>query len=258
MDKQVNPKVMGRMMIDGGDFHKLDIEFNNLSVFVGQNGSGKSFVLKSAWLTGYVLQAWKLFLDGGAGDIRERMLQFITDLIPMTFDAPETMSYEWQISDKERDIYELTFKIVDGKCTEFEMGMFKEFNAKDITVVKYASSTTRLLTAYRSYQETLELIGGNVFTDMEKLKKLGKFYKLYDIMMFENVSRVVKAIADCDKAVLESLEKTYKALNDMDEKVFGGKRVTVKDGIPYFGDKSVYILGNGEQAILMMYIFQLN
>lgn len=252
---------LGYMTINGGDFKKLQVtDFNNINVFVGQNGSGKTFLLKSAWFTTYVLQAYKVLKQSSTGDINKEMLTMIDYLIPMTFEDSENMTYDWTIGDKNKTIYSMTVAIEDGKAKSFKVDEKTEFDASEVTVAKYATTNTRLMSDYERYLQTLKLMGGatKIFSSTKDMIEFGKWYKLYDIMMFEQIRRVMDSIEKGDEELMKTVNKTMAHLVEQGEPFKEGDTITVNDGIAYSGGKKIASLGNGHQALIMMYVFYMN
>jgi hypothetical protein len=247
-------------------FNNLDLEFNQINIFTGTNGSGKSFIFKSAWFASTVLNIYKTMMlvqMPDLDDIFEREVNLIFDL---TFHRHEELDGVMQITDKEAEIFVFTLAFNEGKLDHFQLEVLdiEKFKVGDIQSVKYNSKEARTFEMYDKYLKTKELLGVTTMHSNADFKKLGEWYRLYDMMWFEQMKSTIDSFEkhpeklDIFYALLEQsgASSLAKEIDPFKE----GHRIVAKDGYLYDrtpnGDLRTFsLLSSGEQAILMMILF---
>jgi hypothetical protein len=180
------------------NFKELNIEFNQINVFTGANGVGKSFLFKAAWFMAFTLQlrqAYALLQDPNADENFEKEAEFIFD---MTFFDSQDLSGAIQISDEKSEIYIYTISFQNGKIEYFNLDIkdLEAFGVGEITQVKYASKETRTFEGYERYLKHKENLGVNAFKGLEDFKQFAGVYKIYDILWYENILGTLKHFED--------------------------------------------------------------
>lgn len=234
-----------------------DFELNSqkeISLYVGQNGSGKTLILIFQWLLGCM---GCVYLSSGKSMKEyETILQFFFD---KSFD---NNNFTGKIG-AAYDHLEISFEIENGKVKNLDIILTDntvQVEAEGMPV--FMSKTTRLFTdvvKYFKLKKTLNITGDLSQLKMssdDDLKKLCDFYKLFDILFMERMHfRVTQPgfkIKDgALKSFVETLKKEVVNVTYDDEKcdfIIHEK----KDGnvITY----SACQLSSGEQAWINMFI----
>jgi predicted ATP-binding protein involved in virulence len=253
----------------GKDFvlNDMDLEFNRLNVFVGQNGVGKSFIFKSAWFASTALNFYKMMAMLGIPNLDERFEQEVNLMFELTFHESEKLSGVLQIMDKTADIYAFTLAMHDGKLDHFQLEIFDQhkFDVGSIEQVKYNSKEARTFEQYEKYSKLKKAFGVEQFTSNQDFKQMGEFYRLYDLMWFEEVAMTIRKFEEEPQTLEKIFDTLGPILNTPDTKgelvVFkDGNKVIAKDEMLYVqkedGELSTFSsLSSGEQSLMMMFIF---
>jgi len=243
----------------------LEIELSNINVISGYNNSGKSFLFKFAWFTSMALNIYKVILLSKTPNIDELFEIEVNDLFELTFTESEKLGGAIQIMDKNTDIFVFTLSFKDGKLDYFELDIkdISKFELGNIPNIQYNTADARTFTAYEQYLQTKEILEISNFLNKEDIKKIGKMYRLYDILWFENMN---KTIIDYGKEQ-EKLKGLFEIVNESFKNEKGhslictekGKGFEVKDNILYISTEDTPIkissTSKGEQSLLMMCLF---
>ena len=253
----------------GKDFilNNMDLEFNQLNVFVGENGVGKSFVFKSAWFASITLNFYKMLAMLGTPNLDERFEQEVNLIFELTFHESEKLSGVLQIMDKTADIYAFTLAMHDGKLDHFQLEIFDQhkFDIGSIESVKFNSKEARTFEQYEKYSNLKKAFGVEQFTSNQDFKQMGEFYRLYDLMWFEEMAMTIRRFEEEPQLLEKIFDKLRPILNTKNVKgdlvVFrDGNKVIAKDEMLYVqkedSELSIFSsLSSGEQSLMMMFIF---
>jgi recombinational DNA repair ATPase RecF len=167
----------------------LSMEFSSLNLFTGANGSGKSFIIKFAWYTSYMLQLYKVQLNINPKTSEDFFAEHASKLFGYVFDNSEEISGWIQIRDKERRKLAFALELKNGELNSFDVDIIdpKEFLLSNIQSVKYASKETRTFEAYDRYKKIKKKFGLKSIATEEALDEICEFYKIYDVLWFESL-----------------------------------------------------------------------
>jgi AAA15 family ATPase/GTPase len=201
------------------NFDNLDIEFNQLNVFTGANGVGKSFLFKAAWYMAFTLQlrqVYSLMQHPEADTKFKEESEFVFD---MTFFDSQDLSGAVQISDKKSEIYIYTISFQNGKIEYFNLDIkdLDTFQNGKITQVKYASKETRTFEGYERYLKQKENMGIENYSDLDDFKKFKGVYKIYDMLWYENMYKTLKHFEE-DPQSFETLKEVWAMIIDGQDK----------------------------------------
>lgn len=204
-----------------------NMEYTELVVLVGKNGSGKTLVLKSIWALGTIG-----FLYLKTGKNLQSLAQFVWN---NTFDSQD---FTGEISfDFENGPVGITLEdgtVVSAYCGAVDSG--------DLLPPKYMSTTLRLFSAIKTALALLDAVGEEKFLES---------YRIYDLVMLQQMRMRFSEKVELPKIVkahLHTMLETYKpnAIQYADGAFWGfddsGSR------------KDLATLGNGEQALINMTI----
>ena len=161
------------------DIPKMD--FNQLSIFVGKNGSGKSLIMKLNWCFSMIAnyyasgKLFNLIID------YKKQFQFIMD-----------KSFDEQNFDGKIEVFFENANVVaefkEGKVTYVDFNSDESVTPNKFPV--YMSVNTRLFSSFISYMQIKKTMGitntFQIFTEQELLK-LTNIYKLYDLLFIEQM-----------------------------------------------------------------------
>jgi len=189
------------------NFGKID--FNNLNLYVGQNGSGKSLILKTSWICNLLGQYYAIEQQGYKGIDFEKECTFLFD---HTFDAN---NFEGKIECVFENA-EISITLNNGKCTNIIFATFKSLEQSNLPI--FMSKDMRTIDNMVTYMKTKKLLGitNDIFSsDKTQLEKILQMYKIYDVMFVEqflskaNGYRVTKELQDAlDKYESRELKLT--------------------------------------------------
>ena len=248
------------------DLGDMDIEFSKLNIFAGMNGVGKTFIFKTAWFASNALNIYKALSMMGAPKLDEIFEEEVNRLFRLTFHEHEKLSGTMQISDKESEIFTFTIAFNEGTLDHFQLDIrdMKRFEVGDIQKIKYNSREARTFEAYNRYFKTKKMLGIDAPQSNDDFEKLGEWYRLYDMMWFEEMYQIIKRYEENP----EALEAFYTLLTqigtkDLVEEISPfreGHKLVAKEGILYDRQpdgnlKDLATLSSGEQSILMMLLF---
>jgi hypothetical protein len=158
----------------------------DLTIFVGQNGSGKSLVLIFTWLMGTIVN---IFLQSGKSMTEyEKILQFFFD---NSFDKND---FTGKMGAGFENI-EISFEMDNGKVKNLDINILDpsiEILPSGMPV--FMSKTTRLFDDLHKYLKMKKLlnIGDIELSNDTELKKLCEMYKIYDILFIERMIKMFK------------------------------------------------------------------
>jgi len=245
----------------------MEIEFNMLNLFTGANSTGKSFLFKAAWFSSIALNLYKVLLLSGMPDMDEIFEKEVNILFDLTFFEADELDGIVQIMDKNADIFVFTLAMNKGKLDHFQLEVLNQekFKIGEIQSVKYNSKEARTFEAYDKYIKIKNMMGIKHISKNEDFYKLGEFYRIYDMMWFEEMNTKIKYFEENP----DKLDSIYEVIED----VFGhsdgkndlfafqeGNSFISKDSglhvlLPNGKTRTFSMLSAGEQSILMMSIF---
>ncbi len=257
--------MIGKMILDinAKDFSmELDIPFGQLNVIAGMNGVGKTFVMKTAWLAGILLQFYKVTLVMAPGKVDELFAEEAKKMFRYTFDNAEELNGSIMIQDEEEEIYRFVVSFKDGTVDYFNVDLLNpaKFSIGNIQSIQFNSKEARTFTQYAQYQKLKTRFGITDLTE-EAIEEICEFFKIYDVIWFEHVYQKLQHMIQngLDPAYSEGI--ALELFHD----VFEGKSkligVEEDSGVPVFvfedaSKKKATELGTGHQSMLMIALFQ--
>ena len=214
---------------------------NKVSLFVGINGSGKSFLNKIVYCISSIAN---IYISNNDLNITKKQAQFFFD------NCFDEQNINGTISLTFTSEFEIKLTFVHGNITDLDVNHVKCTTGTNIV---YMSSNMRLLTELEKYINIKNtLLPKGLITDNDILT-LCKFYKLYDILYAETLYNKLKIGIELKSQSFSSFEGfkdiTRVYYNDTSQKIC----YSLLDGT----DGLVSLLSAGEQSILNMYITQL-
>lgn len=220
---------------------EIDIEYNNINLFVGKNGVGKSLMLKLVWvMTTHAATSLALGLKEPQ---RIKQLQWTFDHSLDNFDFTGDITV---IADKG----EFSTTITKGEVLSSKMKVQK--GVTRATPSMFLSKKTRQFTAFSQYLKLKD--------KCTKEDEILEFFKLYDIAFME--TWLIKAKTGRFETFPESLMGVFDSMineDKVEEKKIVGIQIEgnnilyrTKDG----NKNLVTTLGAGEQALLIMFTSQ--
>jgi hypothetical protein len=232
------------MSFDMTDPFPMKIEemgFKELNFFVGQNGAGKSFLLKQNFLMSYAIAGYYLSLDQGIPTKIEDLLNFA---LQNTFSEPD---FNGTIEASYTNGIRLSYTMENGVVKEallVENG--KEITSADVPFVKFLSAEMRTFDDISRYLKLRKRVSG--VEGIPNMEELLKDYRLYDVLYLEGLINTCP-IKFTDAAFANfdfPEEKTPVWLEvDLDKTDF---YVTYKDG----AKEATTRLGKGHQSLINM------
>lgn len=242
-----NIKCKVEELFGGADF---DIDFNQIAIFVGKNGTGKTMVLKLAWLGTYITSN-KVLAERGLIPSNTINEEFVTKVTETTFDDPifnGSITFTFEDNVITNLIYE------NGKCINISFTNVTE--KSKVTDIVFMSSEMRLFTEIVKYLKLRKrLNGGNITLSHEIIEEMLEDYKLYDFLTIERV------LALCPLTIPEEVGKTLVENYDFKDRPteFIVDLANTKFFLKYSDgtQEDVLRLGSGHQAILNMFVVNL-
>lgn len=176
-----------------------DITMNQISIFIGANGTGKSLILQFTWAMSMITQM-KIMADLKSVQIRE-FSQFVmntsfdnnfTGTVSVTYDSGATIKLD----------------LKEGKCETPEFTNIESID-KDVPTPIYMSTNVRTFDEIEKYLKIRFMYTKELSIDESTLIKMSSIYKLYDVLACEK--RYNRAISGTDipNEMGEQLVKNY-------------------------------------------------
>lgn len=224
-----------------------DMEFKKIVVMVGENNSGKTFILINIWCLGYITNAVVMAnqsIPGVHKDLdRNAITQFCYDHSFSDLKMHGTVSCVFESRVKT------SIKFDNGKVVETKITGLTGNESPDLPI--FMSSQMRTFEAISMYLKLRKMVGT---TDQKTLlTEMLKNFKLYDVMYLEKViARMPRTLTTKDLKFLKRLDMTdkYEEIGVDLEKcdfyvVFKGER------------KYLTTFGSGVQALFNMWMANL-
>lgn len=229
-------------------FNFKDIEFNKLSIFVGTNASGKSFIMKMLYfmsqfaLTLYVLEDLKKLNPGKISTSAEDIGK---DFLKNVFENPEELKGVVKV---DWDKSSLTINFNNGELSEIIITGFQEY--QNIPPIRYMSTNIRLFSDIKRYLQLRKINSDSTEAIPNIIEHMLKYYKLFDV---EDVERLIKVCSE-DYTIPQSFYDTI-GKDDNNPPISLKIDLSVDDFIVTFKDgtkRNASALSNGYQAMLHM------
>ncbi len=247
----------------------MEIEFNQLNVLVGMNGAGKTLIMKFAWFAGYMLQLYKVTMAVENEKTDEVFAELMQNVFKWTFDESQDINGIISVRDKDNEKFNFRVTFEEGKLSSFNMDVIdpKEFTLAAIQGVQFNSKTARTFNSYEQYLK-VKKVNNIVNLTPDSLNTMCEFFKLYDVVWFENVFRKVKDMVanGLSPIITEGVGRGAMSaiFAGADAGVGRGERHLVavkeqddKEGMPIFvmddgSERKALRLSSGQQSMLMM------
>ena len=243
----------------GIDFGSMALKVNQINIFIGKNGSGKTFLFKATWFMAFTLNLYKvhrmLNSTPGADDRFKKELDIVFDL---TYTEADQISGAVSISDSEDEIYDYYVLVEDGKISHFNIDIknMEKFTTNPIENIKYNTKEARTFNQYDSYIKIKKMMGITAYTTVEDFQKIGEMFRIYDVMWFEQMAARISGWEKGEEK--EWLQKVVELSSDIEELpdlnnlVFRNSKIYIQEGPEI---KSLAACSAGVQAMLMMILF---
>lgn len=214
----------------------LNIEFNQLTMMTGANGTGKSFINKLNFCAVSISNVYILTKNL---DLTKKQAQFFFD------NCFDNQDINGEINLKFTSEFEIKFKFDNGNIIDLDVN---HVVCDNITNIIYMSSNMRLLTELEKYINIKDTICPKGLITDEDFLKMCKFYKLYDIIYAETLYISLEKGIDLAKldgfTGFKPINKVY--YSELSKKIC----YSLEDGT----EGLVSHLSAGEQAIINMFI----
>lgn len=216
------------------------IQMNQLNLYVGQNGSGKSLILKNQWLLGMIAQYYIVSLTNNNVNIEKE----ISYLFDKTFDAN---NFTGEIIGEFDNLY-LSFKMDNGKCISFNANTNKELELGNPPI--FMSKDMRTISDMVKYLKTKKMLKINSMTQ-EGIDKILEMYKIYDYAFAEMFLLKINGY-QCKQDVKDAL-KSFDLKFTLDNIYVDEIGCTIKS-VDSVTNKVIdlSILSAGEQSLIVM------
>lgn len=208
------------------EYEDFEIDLNNLTLFTGKNGVGKSLVMKIIWVMGMV------------GNVIIKKHTNLKEATQYIFDKsiPDTETFASLRMEFESGA-SINIGLQAGKVLLVEGAGFEKITELQSCI--YMSSEMRTFNSMKGYLTLRKIVG---------VDKTDEHHKLYDILYVEGL--IQKMPITFDKEIKEKL-KTFEGIHIPDSVVFEDNDfLGIFDG----EKKSLSSLGSGDQSILNMTI----
>ncbi len=210
----------------------IDMEYNQLLLFCGTNGSGKSLVMKYNWAMATI------------ASIMTNMAQMSPPLTKIAQDILDGTLEDQNINGEltavfERGTLKLTLdhgKVVDGSYSP-------EDDVTRAAVPVFMSKVTRTFSQIQQYLKLEKEVGQ---------EKMSKMYRIYDILYIEKLKHHLTTGFKLPENIKTALDGFDMAKHDIQELILENENVYFLNKI---GEKkSLSTLSDGEQSLINMSI----
>lgn len=222
------------------------IDMKNINLYVGQNGTGKSLILKISWICNLLSQYYIVEQMGHKGIDFEKECTFLFD---HTFDSN---NFHGKIS-CEFENANLSIELDNGKCVKESFNSTNKLHSSSPPI--FMSKDMRTISDMVKYMKTRKMLGinGNVLIlNSEALKKILQLYKIYDVMFVESFLNKINGY-QITKEVQDTLDNYKSKSLKLNSIYVDDVACTIKD-VDSVNNKIVdlSILSGGEQSLIVM------
>jgi hypothetical protein len=250
------------------DMDIKEMDFQNLNIFVGANGSGKTFIFKFLWFAAYMAQVYKVNLFFFPEDHEKRFAETLQKIFDYTFISTEDITGRIEVSTSDDNfVFAVAFK--SGKLDHFNVQVddIEQFKVSSVQRVTFASKETRSFEDYERYLKTKKMLGFDKIeniSDMDELGKLCEFYRLYDVLAFEHVGVQLKRFSNPENAepFMEKLALVKELMVAEESRMKEWNGFEIKEDVPYLTfssgeSRKISTISSGVQSMIMMLVIQL-
>lgn len=225
------------------------IEYNEISIFVGKNGIGKTFILKLVWALSNVFNGVIFAHQKGAMVTTKETAQFFLD---NTFDNQDINGkIKLNLKDGSLIINMDKGKVIDSKYV-LPMMQLKDYEPLPAT---FMSKTSRTYSDLIQYLKFKDMMGITNIGKEEEMKKVLKMYKLYDVLFFEKSIIKYSAGFNMPPNFLKKLQDDFEINRDIQTIKIDNLDVVYIDSTGK--QTSMSILSAGEQSLINILIANL-
>lgn len=229
----------------------IDVEYTKVTVLLGANGTGKSFVLKTLYYLGYCMSSYTSSLLNLNIEPDVDFYQFALDNV---YDNPDFTGF-CKLIYKCRSSIEI--QLERGKVIDKIIKIPFHFT-KSAASINYMSSGMRLFSnilTYLRFRKMKSVAPDHLFSEsiLEHVLKNGG-YKLYDVLAVEKLLNVI------NKGVYNN---TNKFLEGFIDNFIPIKKIHIDYNLPEINIlydngiiKNITTLSNGEQALYNTFLMQ--
>ena len=165
---------------------KIDIDFNKINIYVGQNGTGKTVLLKLAWFGTYITSN-KILEERGLIPQNSIQEDFINHTITKVFDE---VDFNGRMIFTFEDDLITTMVFEKGICIDVTFSNLTE-KSKVINIL-FISKELRLFTELVRYLKLRKRINGiNKIISPTAFEEILEDYKIYDALVAEKLINVL-------------------------------------------------------------------
>lgn len=236
---------LNRIKIELDHIPKFDIDMGlneSINIFVGKNGSGKSFTMKLAWFLGHIMYSDALIKLEKAPSINNK--DNVDYTLKFTFEEIETFTGTiegfWSCGS------ELKIVLDKGVCKECDI----KSEITEPVQPLYLSTKTRLFSDLDQYMSLRKRLAKDGELTPDSLRELLEDYKLPDLLYLEKRFNQLSSGLKVSEELCERLKKDF----DFE---FSAKMLYIEDNKSRLAteekDIKLSSLGNGHQALINMY-----
>lgn len=232
-------------------FKELNMDFKQMNIICGTNGTGKTFLLKINWIFATVMNTVAASREANQPVDAKLMLQYFIDKSFKDHNMTGTFDVEFDNDCK------LVLDISGGSVFKAEVIIPKDVKSGGQPL--FMSTAMRKfedIVAYMKVKKMLGLDKGMPATE-EGMEKLTELYFIFDIIAVERLFIVIDNLEESHYKLLTETLKKF-------DETFIIKDMTVdykKPDITYCNeegtDSSVVLLGAGHQSLLNMVLMQI-
>lgn len=186
-------------------FNHVNMDYNQIMILVGANGTGKTFILKSTWLLGTIMmQCVELGKKNLPEDVIKGAAQYMTDNTFTDNNLDGTLGLTW-----EKGRIEILF--TEGKITSLNHSI--DAGVKTIPPHIFFSKDMRLFSQIKSYMQFKDIVTGSSRGDITPtfMEKAMKLYRIYDVLFVEGFLVKIDMI---NETKLDRLNKYVSGFDD--------------------------------------------
>lgn len=233
---------------------KFDVEIKDMrdiSILVGQNGTGKTLHLVMIWCINTLVDAkyrYKFKTEEAFKQMCENVFKY----------AFIDLKLEGSITAKYNEGLEFNIAFTEGKVTN--VTITKDNNIVVNTQTQFMSKQTRVFSDINRYYSIKDAMCpesvkfSSFYSPSDKLETLNRMYRIYDILFMEKLKEVFATKQKIDQELLDILDTT--GTKDLEYIQYSGNKLIAykKDGTEF----NLETLGAGEQSMLVMHMSSKN